>query len=107
VVRGPIMRRFGLATLVVYTAGTQNHEIPLEGLTLEVAERLRRSLLPTSPALVQLESQSQPPIASRPLELAQPTLACLPAATEGAGGAIASQPMHATADLDSVPENRP
>lgn len=46
VVRGPVMRRFGIAKLVIYTAGTHNHEINLEGLGAEQAEALRRSLLP-------------------------------------------------------------
>ena len=46
VVRGPLMRRFGIAKLVIYTAGTHNHEISLDGLGAEQAESLRQSLLP-------------------------------------------------------------
>lgn len=45
VVRGPIERRFGLATLVVYTAGHDDSEIRLEGLEHEVALALRDRLL--------------------------------------------------------------
>lgn len=48
VVRGPLMRRFGIAKLVIYTAGTHNHEVSLEGLGAEQAESLRQALLPPS-----------------------------------------------------------
>lgn len=43
--RGPIERRFGLATLVVYTAGHDDSEIRLEGLEHGVALALRDRLL--------------------------------------------------------------
>lgn len=44
--QGPVQRRFGLATLTVYTAGTEGASIGLEGLEQSVAERLRDHLLP-------------------------------------------------------------
>jgi len=43
--RGPIERRFGLATLVIYTAGHDDSEIRLEGLEHGVALALRDRLL--------------------------------------------------------------
>lgn len=61
VVRGPLMRRFGLAKLIIYTAGTHHHEIGLEGLNADRAERLRQSLLPQSSL-----SQSNPLKATLP-----------------------------------------
>src|SRR5262245_33562361 len=45
--RGPIERRFGLASLVVHTAGRQASEITLEGLTEDTALALRDDLLAT------------------------------------------------------------
>jgi membrane protein YdbS with pleckstrin-like domain len=47
VVQGPLMRKFGLATLVIHTAGTHDHSISIDGLSLEEAQSLRKSLLPT------------------------------------------------------------
>lgn len=44
-VSGPIDQRFGLADLVLHTAGSEAAEIRLPGLSLEVAERLRAELL--------------------------------------------------------------
>lgn len=46
VVQGPILRRYGMATLVINTAGTHEHSISVEGLPLSQAESLRSSLLP-------------------------------------------------------------
>jgi uncharacterized protein len=46
IVQGPISRRFGVASLVINTAGTHNHQITIEGLAKERAEQLRLSLLP-------------------------------------------------------------
>jgi len=43
--RGPIERRFGLATLVVYTAGHQDSEVRLEGLEHATAVAIRDRLL--------------------------------------------------------------
>jgi membrane protein YdbS with pleckstrin-like domain len=43
--RGPLERRFGLATLVVHTAGHQHSEIRLEGLEHATALAIRDSLL--------------------------------------------------------------
>lgn len=45
VTQGPIQRRFGLATLVVHTAGQQNSEVHLEGVTFDVAKALRDDLM--------------------------------------------------------------
>ena len=44
--QGPIERRFGLATLVIYTAGTDYARVDLAGLEHGVALRLRDHLLP-------------------------------------------------------------
>jgi uncharacterized protein len=43
--RGPLGRRFGLATLVVHTAGHQDSEIRLEGLEHGTALAVRDRLL--------------------------------------------------------------
>jgi len=43
--QGPIERAFGLATLVVHTAGTQNASVALGGLSRETAFRMRDDLL--------------------------------------------------------------
>lgn len=43
--RGPIERRFDLATLVVYTAGHQDSEVRLEGLAHATAVAIRDRLL--------------------------------------------------------------
>jgi uncharacterized protein len=45
VTQGPYERRFGLATLVVYTAGTENASISIEGLGHETALAFRDALL--------------------------------------------------------------
>jgi membrane protein YdbS with pleckstrin-like domain len=45
VVRGPIERRFGLATLVIYTAGHANSDIKIEGLSHDAALELRERLV--------------------------------------------------------------
>ncbi len=42
--RGPLERAFGLATLIVHTAGTRNSALSLSGLDFEEAERLRDTL---------------------------------------------------------------
>jgi membrane protein YdbS with pleckstrin-like domain len=44
--QGPIERRFGLGTLVVYTAGTAHSKVDLSGLDFDVARRIRAHLLP-------------------------------------------------------------
>lgn len=44
--QGPLERRHGLGTLVVYTAGTQHSEVKLSGLEFGVAQRIRAHLLP-------------------------------------------------------------
>lgn len=46
VAQGPIARRFGLGTLVVYTAGTQYSRVSLPGLEYGTAVAIRDTLLP-------------------------------------------------------------
>jgi uncharacterized protein len=46
--QGPLERRHGLGTLVVFTAGTQHSEVKLRGLDFGVARRIRAHLLPGS-----------------------------------------------------------
>ncbi len=43
--QGPIERRYGLATLVIYTAGTQGSELKIPGLILSRAQQLKSQLL--------------------------------------------------------------
>jgi membrane protein YdbS with pleckstrin-like domain len=45
--QGPIERRYGLGTLVVYTAGTQHSQVTLHGLEFSLARRIRTHLLPS------------------------------------------------------------
>lgn len=45
--QGPLERRHGLGTLVVYTAGTQHSEVKLSGLEFSIAQRIRTHLLPS------------------------------------------------------------
>lgn len=47
--RGPLGRRFGLATLVLHTAGHQDSEVRLDGLEHGVALALRDHLLAAEP----------------------------------------------------------
>ena len=44
--QGPLERRYGLGTLVVYTAGTHHSEVKLPGLEFTIAQRIRAHLLP-------------------------------------------------------------
>jgi membrane protein YdbS with pleckstrin-like domain len=44
--QGPLERRFGLGTLVVYTAGTTHSKVSLSGLNFDVARHIRAHLLP-------------------------------------------------------------
>ena len=48
--QGPVERRFGLGTLVIYTAGTDYARVDLSGLEHGVALRLRDQLLPSGEA---------------------------------------------------------
>jgi uncharacterized protein len=48
--QGPVERRYGLGTLVIYTAGTDHAKIDLAGLDHGRALRLRDQLLPTGDA---------------------------------------------------------
>ena len=45
VTQGPIQRRFGLASLVVHTAGTHEYEVTLTGVAYATALEIRDSLL--------------------------------------------------------------
>lgn len=47
VAQGPVQRRFGLATLVIHTAGMHAYEVNLHGLARETALRVRDTLLRT------------------------------------------------------------
>lgn len=47
VTQGPLARRYGIATLQLYTAGTEHNEVDLEGLTYEVALQIRDFLVGT------------------------------------------------------------
>jgi membrane protein YdbS with pleckstrin-like domain len=42
--RGPLQRRYGLATLVIHTAGTRHSAVAVSGLDAADAERLRDRL---------------------------------------------------------------
>lgn len=42
--QGPLQRKFSLAKLVVYTAGTRDASVPLDGLEFSVANELREQL---------------------------------------------------------------
>ncbi len=46
VAQGPLERRFGLGTLVIYTAGTDHAKVSLSGLEHTRALRVRQHLLP-------------------------------------------------------------
>lgn len=43
--QGPLMRRFGIAKLVIHTAGTQYATVSLEGLEFDMARRIRDHLI--------------------------------------------------------------
>ena len=45
--QGPVERRYGLGTLVIYTAGTEHAKVELEGLEHGRALRIREHLLPS------------------------------------------------------------
>jgi uncharacterized protein len=47
VAQGPLERKHGLATLVIYTAGTDHAKVGLSGLDHATALRIREHLLPT------------------------------------------------------------
>jgi membrane protein YdbS with pleckstrin-like domain len=47
--QGPLERRFGLSTLVVFTAGTDHAKVSLQGLEHSLALRIRQHLLPSGP----------------------------------------------------------
>ena len=46
VLQGPLRRKFGLATLMIFTAGTEHSSVGLENLEHQVALDLRDQLLP-------------------------------------------------------------
>lgn len=45
VAQGPLMRRYGIATLAIHTAGTQHAKVELPGLAKERAESIRDHLI--------------------------------------------------------------
>ncbi len=45
--QGPVERRYGLGTLVIYTAGTEHAKVQLEGLAHARALAIREHLLPS------------------------------------------------------------
>jgi uncharacterized protein len=45
--QGPLERRFGLGTLVLFTAGTDHAKVTLQGLEYDLALRIRQHLLPS------------------------------------------------------------
>jgi membrane protein YdbS with pleckstrin-like domain len=45
--QGPVERRYGLGTLVIYTAGTDHAKVELGGLEHSLALRIREHLLPS------------------------------------------------------------
>jgi hypothetical protein len=45
VAQGPLQRRYEIGKLIVYTAGTQNASVELDGLNFAVASQLRDSLI--------------------------------------------------------------
>lgn len=73
VVRGPIMRRFGIAKLVIYTAGSHNHEVSLDGLNAQQAESLRQSLLPQSSYLAPVKPIEHSPQPDQVVMSSEPT----------------------------------
>lgn len=50
VAQGPLQRRFDVGKIIVYTAGTQNASVELDGLNFQVAGNLRDSLVAESEA---------------------------------------------------------
>lgn len=64
VVRGPLERRLGLASLELYTAGTHDHRVRLPGMEPLAANRLRDALLGDLQRLSQSTPQSTPPTGS-------------------------------------------
>ena len=50
VAQGPLERKYGLGTLVIYTAGTEHSRVDLPGLEHGVALRIREHLLPSGAA---------------------------------------------------------
>ena len=44
IAQGPVQRRYGLATLILHTAGTRGAAVPLPGLALAEAERMRDAI---------------------------------------------------------------
>jgi membrane protein YdbS with pleckstrin-like domain len=43
--QGPVERKFGLATLIIHTAGNQQASVPVSGLPFEVANQIRDLLI--------------------------------------------------------------
>lgn len=100
VVQGPILRRYGMATLVINTAGTHEYSISVEGLPLAQAESLRSSLLPkrntavpTSEAVDDSEAQTKLTTVDSPLKIVDET------------GSIESKDAASPADSEGIPSN--
>ena len=46
ITQGPLMRQYGIAKLVIHTAGTENASVELSGLARDDAFRIREFLTP-------------------------------------------------------------
>jgi uncharacterized protein len=71
VTQGPLMRRYGVATLVIHTAGTQHAKVSLHGLSREHADAIRDRLI----AHVAKGNGPTGKASSPAIESAQPTTA--------------------------------
>lgn len=60
VTSGPLQRYYGLATLVVRTAGVRTPAVSVEDLAADVAERLRAELSPEAPGRVPGNQVTEP-----------------------------------------------
>ena len=60
VTSGPLQRHYGLATLVVRTAGVYTPAVSVKDLVAEVAERLRAELSPEAPGGVPENQATEP-----------------------------------------------
>lgn len=50
IAQGPLQRKFGIGKVTIYTAGTQNASVELDGLEFATANQLRDSLIARSEA---------------------------------------------------------
>ncbi len=79
VARGPIQRRYGLATLSVNTAGTHHSQIDLAGISYETAQAIRNYLLEDAKSA---GSESDLEEVAGELEVSEPGAVGLPPMTE-------------------------